>query len=1150
MALHMILGGTNLDKSGWLCKTITQEAQAHPELNYLILVPEQFTMQTQREFVTGSERGCILNIDILSFMRFADRIFSELGQIRYPVLDDLGKSLILRKVVEETGGELKYLRAELKKPGFIDEIKSVLSELFQYDIDETRLEKMEQLCGGKGVLCNKIHDIRLLMEAFCEKLKNRYTTTEGIFDVLSERMEESEWLKNSVIALNGYTGFTPVQLKVVEQMLRLAKEVYLVADIDPRELSGRKNPMFTLSHEMLQKLEKIVRRYGIELADPVWPKEKRIRSRELEVLEKNLFRQQGGRYCQKTSDIMVFEAKDPDAEAECVVSQIRRLLREGKYRLKDMAVITADMDTYGRRLVKLLKDASLSCFYDEKLELSVHLFVQYLRSYLTMFAKGFSYESVNAFLKNPYSGFTMEESDRLDNYLLAMGIGNLGRWKKEFSRNYRSGEQENLEEINELRVRFLEQVLPGYAVFAKQGTILSYTEALYDFMLANESGQRLEQLRCRAEAEGDPVRAKEYGQVYGSILRIFDKLVETLAEEVVDVKSYLELLEIGWREEKIGVLPPGLDAIVIGDTERTRLDHVRMLFLMGVNEGILPKSVDQGGILSEVEREFLEEELNRQECGFMLAPSGKKNAVISQFYLYLNLTRPEEKLFLTYSDVGTDGKKRNPSYIIRKIEKLYDDLTMKRWGEERDPDYYLGSDFGMRFLIQGIREYETHDEWEEAEQWEKLFLWYREEFKDKLISLIAKNHLQKREGRVSQEAAKLLYGHELVSSITRFENFAQCPFSHFLNYGLTLKERQEYQVSSPDFGILFHGVMRQFFQTMKKEQLSFAGLSKERQEQIISQSLAQVLEKYDNDALYANERSAYMVKRLERMCRRSIWAIRHQVEQGDFQPVYFEKKFGSQTNAEGTWIPVTATERMAIQGVIDRIDYHETPDAVYFRVIDYKTGASQVNLDRVYYGLQLQLFLYLSAAGELLAAEKEHEGKRMIPAGVYYYNMEDPLLESDFSAGEEQIEHKLFKELRLKGITNYEEEIPEHTDHALTKLEKSESDVISFDYTAKGEIGRYSQTLGTDALQLVSQHVRERMLQFGKKMYAGDVAAAPAVWKKQSSCQYCNYAAICSQVNSGKKEREFEEIRDFAEVIKRIWQEEEERSEGKEDDIK
>lgn len=1150
MALHMILGGTDLDKSGWLCKTITQEAQAHPELNYLILVPEQFTMQTQREFVTGSERGCILNIDILSFMRFADRIFSEVGQIRYPVLDDLGKSLILRKVVEETGGELKYLRAELKKPGFIDEIKSLLSELFQYDIDETRLEKMEQLCGGRGVLCNKIHDIRLLMGAFCEKLENRYTTTEGIFDVLSERMEESKWLKNSVIALNGYTGFTPVQLKVVEQMLRLAKEVYLVADIDQRELSGRKNPMFTLSHEMLQKLEGFAKRYGIELADPVWPKEKRIQSRELEVLEKNLFRQQGGRYCRKTSDIMIFEARDPDAEAECVVSQIRRLLREGKYRLKDMAVITADMDSYGRRLVKLLKDAALPCFYDEKLELSAHLFVQYLRSYLTMFVKGFSYESVNAFLKNPYSGFTMEESDRLDNYLLAMGIGHLGRWKKEFSRNYRSGEQENLEELNELRVRFLEQVLPGYAVFSRQGTILSYTEALYDFMLANESGQRLEQLRCKAEAEGDPVRAKEYGQVYGSILRIFDKLVETLAEEEVDVKSYLELLEIGWREEKIGVLPPGLDAIVIGDTERTRLDHVKVLFLMGVNEGILPKGFDQGGLLSGVEREFLEEELKRQECGFMLAPSEKKNAVISQFYLYLNLTKPEEKLFLTYSDIGTDGKKRNPSYIISKIEKLYDDLTAKYWGEERDPDYYLGSDFGMRFLIQGIREYETHDEWEEAEQWEKLFLWYQEEFKDKLTNLIAKKHLQKREGRVSREAARLLYGHELVSSITRFENFAQCPFLHFLNYGLTLRERQEYQVSSPDFGILFHGVMRQFFQTMKKEKLSFAGLSKEQQEQLISQSLAQVLEKYDNDALYANERSAYMVKRLERMCRRSIWAIRHQVEQGDFQPVYFEKQFGSRINAEETWIPVTPTERMAIQGVIDRIDYHETPDAVYFRVIDYKTGAAQLNLDRVYYGLQLQLFLYLSAAGELLAAEKEHEGKRMIPAGVYYYNMEDPLLENDFSASEEEIERRLFKELRLKGITNYEEEIPEHTDHALTKLGKSESDVISFDYTAKGEIGRYSQTLGTEALKLVSQHVRERMLQFGKKMYDGDVAAAPAVWKKQSACQYCNYASICSQVNSGKKEREFEEIRDLPEVIKRIWQEEEERSEGKEDDIK
>ena len=1134
MSLHFVTGGTNLDKTGWLCETITREAAKHPKTNYLMLVPEQFTMQTQREFVVNSAEHCILNIDILSFLRFADRIFSEIGQIRYPILDDLGKSLILRKVVEETKEELLYLRADLKKTGFIDEIKSFLSEMFQYDIDEVRLEKMEELCENKGVLRNKIHDIRLIMDAFYRKLEEHYMTTEGMYDVLSERMKESDWLKNSVIALDGYTGFTPVQLKVIEQMLCLAKDVYLVVDIDYRELSGRKNDMFTLAHETMHRVGNLAKQHQVVIEDPVRPDRKRIRSKELEVLERNLFRYSGSKYKEQTKDILVYSAVNPDAEAECVVSQIRKLLREEGYRYRDLAVITADMDSYGRKLVKLLENAGISCFYDEKVDLSKNLFIRYLHSYLSMFVKGFSYESVIDFIKNPYSGFTMEQSDRLDNYLLAMGIEHLSQWKKEFRRNYRRGEKEDLTELNEFRVQFLELVSLGESVFKKPGTIVNYTECLYDFIVATDGYRKLEEEKICAEEAGNPVKAKEYDQIYESILRVLDKLVETLADETIDVREYLELLEIGWKEEKIGVLPPGLDTVVIGDMERTRLNHVKVLFLMGVNEGVIPKGMDQGGILSEVEREFLDEEIRKQECEFTLAPSGKKNAVISQFYLYLNLTKPEEKLFLTYSDVGSDGKKKNPSYIIKKIGKLYDNLTTKRWGEERDYDYYLGSDFGMKFLIQGIREYEKHNEWEEAEQWEQLFLWYKENFNDKLTALIDKNRLEKRSGKLSKEAAKILYGKDLISSITRFENFAQCPLSHFLNYGLTLEERQEYKVSSPDFGILFHNVMKLFFREMKKEKLSFRELEEKKRNEMVEQAMKEALEEYDNDALYANERSTYMVKRLERMCKRSIWAICHQVEKGDFIPSYFEKKFGNQTKSEETWIPVTKTERMAIQGVIDRIDYLETEDTVLFRVIDYKTGHSEVNLDQVYYGLQLQLFLYLSAAKEILASDENFRGKRLIPAGVYYYNMNDPVLENDFSEDDSEVGKKLFKELRMKGITNYEEQVPEHTDHNLTRNEKSESDVIGFDYTAKGEVGRYSKTLGTQAIQMVSEHVKKQMVEFGKQMYDGNVAAAPAVWKTQSGCQYCGYSSICSQVNSGKAEREFEGIKDYAEIIKRM----------------
>ena len=142
MALQFIFGGSGSGKSYYLYKQIIREAGKNPALNYMVLVPEQFTMQTQRDLVFMHDRKGIMNIDVLSFGRLAYRIFEETGKGNAQVLDDEGKNLIIRKLAGSVESRLRILKGNMKRFGYISEIKSVLSEFDQYDIGSEELERV------------------------------------------------------------------------------------------------------------------------------------------------------------------------------------------------------------------------------------------------------------------------------------------------------------------------------------------------------------------------------------------------------------------------------------------------------------------------------------------------------------------------------------------------------------------------------------------------------------------------------------------------------------------------------------------------------------------------------------------------------------------------------------------------------------------------------------------------------------------------------------------------------------------------------------------------------------------------------------------------------------------------------------------------
>ena len=551
MSLQFIFGNSGSGKSHYLYQQIVEESIRHPEKNYLVLVPEQFTMQTQKDLCMAHPRGGIMNIDVLSFGRLAHRVFEETGKERQPILDDEGKNLVLRKIAGNYEDELTVLKGNLKKQGYISEVKSVISEFTQYGIDFEQLDSFMEGLNSESYLYYKLKDIRKVYEGFEDYLHDKYITKEELLDVLSQNVAEAKMLKDSVIAMDGFTGFTPVQNRLIGELLKVCDKIMLTVEIDRREdpfVYKHPYQLFALSKQMVTSLTEVAQEVKVEIDEPVWlcknPPYRFKENPEMAFLEEELFRYSRRKYSgEKMQSISLHEVHTPQEEAQYVAEEIRRLVREEGYRYREIAVIASDLNTYADSLEKACERYEIPVFMDHKKSILLNSFVEYLRSLLVMVEQNYTYESVFRYLRTGLCGFTRDEVDRLENYCLALDLKGFKKWDQVWVRKTPMTKKEELEELNQLRVRFVEKLTPLHTVLKKRRkTVKEITLAVYEYLVQEKIQEQLAELEQKFQEEGELALAKEYAQIYRIVLELFDKFVELLGEEEIPLKEYCELL--------------------------------------------------------------------------------------------------------------------------------------------------------------------------------------------------------------------------------------------------------------------------------------------------------------------------------------------------------------------------------------------------------------------------------------------------------------------------------------------------------------------------------------------------------------------------------------------------------------------------------
>lgn len=1076
MSLKFIIGSAGAGKSHYAYSHILAEAGRHPEKLYYVIVPEQFTMQTQKTLVELSPTKGILNIDVLSFERLAYRVTEETGGDNRKLLDDVGKSMVLRKLSQVYRRELPYLGSQMNKPGCLDEVKSLISEFMQYDIQEEELDDIIGRAGEKELLKLKLTDVSVLYRAFREYLSGHYMTGEEILDVLAQKLSRSKKLKDSEVLLDGFTGFTPIQVSVLQKLLTVCSKVTVTVTMDAKASPfspGKPHQLFYMSRKMIHVLSGLTRDFEEPMLLPKHSRSRFAKAPALDFLEQHIFRYHKASYEKEQEEIQVFCAASPLAEMEETARRMARLVRTRGMKYGEMAVITGDLERYGNLARQVFGEAGIPYFIDEKHSVLMNPFVEYLRSAIEMIVQNFSYESVFRYLRCGMSGLTGEETDALENYVLALGIRGYERYKESWVRIYRGQQPEELQKLNESRKRFVEEVAVLAEGFSgKKHTVEEYCRILYQFIVDSEIQQKLKKQELGFKAMGDKAMEKEYAQIYGIVMGLLDRMVEILGGETVNRREFQQLMETGLAQAKVALIPPSMDQVQVGDMERTRLKNIRALFFVGVNEGNIAKNAGDGGILTELDREFVGEQ------GIELAPGPKERMNMQRFYLYLNLTKPEELLCLSYSLTGSGGESVSPAYLISNVLGLYPGLSVKRIEEQEDVlDKLELPATSLDSFLTGLSDAAAGHP---TPLFAELYSWYLKSpiYCETVKRLVEAAFFAKPRDVISKSVAKVLYGEISPYSATRLEKFCACAFAHFLQYGLGLSERAEYEFQAMDMGNVVHYALERFAEIVGKAG-GWAQLTEESRNRLIDRCLDEVAADYGNTILKSSARNRYMIERVRRILRRTVWALQEQLKNGEFMPEGFEVSFGG--------------------GRIDRVDIMEDDNKVYVRVIDYKTGGTTFDLVSLYHGLQLQLLIYLDGALEVEG--RKYPDKEIIPAGIFYYNIKDPMISQRMDADVETVSAALLKELKMNGLVQADTDVIRRMDRTCQSLPVS----INKD----GTLGKRSSVATREQFEALNIYVKDKISQIQDAILAGEAEVSPYELGKKNACTYCPYSSVC-----------------------------------------
>ncbi|MDD2629017.1 MAG: PD-(D/E)XK nuclease family protein [Limnochordia bacterium] len=1089
MGVRFIVGRAGTGKTHHCITSIAQKAKDNPTgPPIVLLVPDQATFQMEHRLLE-CQLPSFSRIHVFSFGRLANYVFSLEGGRIAPEVRDLGKQMLLRRLVDRRLPELMVFDRVARYPGFTKYLGVLFTELCNWSIS---LEDLKQVAGSGAYLDAKLHDIALLYHDYLEYLEQGYFDPDTALDLLADACDAS-FVQQAEFWIDGFSGFTPQEYKVLAGVMQHAAQVHiaLCLDADLLERAPRPTNPFYPVWMTYQRCHRLAQQQGASITiGPLLSRPYRFRKEVLKHLEASFATTSIAPYRGKIDGLEIVAAADRRHEVEIVARRIVQLVQSGM-RYHEIGVILRDFGPYGELIHDIFTDYGIPHFLDRRRRVTHHPLAELVHSVLQMAHGGIIQDALFRLLKTDLTPLETDRIDLLERYCLETQLS--GRdW-------YQPWTDGVLEDIRERVIDLLE---PFCQAVGQAGSVRQMTRILYDWLLQLKVPTRLVTWSEEAAAKGDLVNAKTHLGVWDVFASVLEQVVEVLGDESLELDQYLAVIESGLEGMQQGLIPLGLDQVLVGSVERSRQPELKAVFVLGLCEGEFPSCREPDSLINDDERRQL------AAMGIELGYTLTDRLVLEQYLAYIAVSRASSLLHLSYCQNDENGRFLGPSRIVERICRVFPGLSLK---EVVRPESGAFTGQGQ-FYIERLRESVNVKDvvlnltgalatlqragWDIPSELLGVYQEIKRKYPEASEFVLSSLTYDLRPQRLNVDVTRNLFSR--TSSVSQVETFAACPFRHFLQYGLQIRAVDRRQFTPVQRGILIHRALSAYGQKLNNMGLDWSDVSSEQSEQLIREIVEGLLQELAREVNMPAATLAYYGRSLQGTLTWAVSVLSLHDEQGQFKPVAYEQRFGYNQEWPGLQFDL-AGDKIVVRGSIDRIDLACAQDQALVRIIDYKSSRQKLALEQVYHGLSLQLMVYMLVVLD--------QNPRLLPAGVLYFPITDRFVNSSGPMTQEEALAIRLKQVAMTGLLVKDVAVVSLMD----PVEQGYSQLLSGVMVKKdGTLSDRGNLFEPEGFERLSKHVTAKLSSFIYQWLSGVVDVAPYRLKRETACKYCDYPSICA----------------------------------------